>query len=126
MTEQLLMPDEVARRLNIGRKALYRWAQEGKLRPVVLPGGHHRYRREDVEALVNPRRPRGFHDNEDIYTAALAAYRRDCDRHGYVYQEPTGGCWVEEAANGTLTATLENMHGVLYEYRFSRKGGRRG
>lgn len=47
----LLTPREVMRRLNVSQKTLWRWAETGQLAAVRLPGGHRRYRPEDIEAI---------------------------------------------------------------------------
>jgi excisionase family DNA binding protein len=52
----LLTPGEVAQLLRVDPKTVTRWAKEGRLPPAfVTPGGHRRYRLEDVEALVRAR-----------------------------------------------------------------------
>lgn len=38
--------------LSIHRSTLYRWQHEGHLSPLILPNGHRRFRRSDVEALL--------------------------------------------------------------------------
>lgn len=47
---------EVADLLRVSQKTVYVWAREGVL-PFVQPAGKHgsyRFRREDVERLLNP------------------------------------------------------------------------
>lgn len=47
----LLTPGEVMRRLNVSRKTVDRYRRSGSLPAIKLPGGHARFRREDVEAI---------------------------------------------------------------------------
>ncbi|PPG35179.1 MerR family DNA-binding transcriptional regulator [Pseudoclavibacter sp. RFBG4] len=62
MTEQhepdkagdLLTPRETAERLHVHPRTLIRMAERAELDPVVLPSGHRRYRREEVERIVAP------------------------------------------------------------------------
>jgi excisionase family DNA binding protein len=50
--DDLLTPREVAGMLGVRTTTIGRWARIGTLTPVVrTPGGHRRYRREDVEAF---------------------------------------------------------------------------
>lgn len=49
---ELLSPAEAARLLGVTTKTLGRWVHIGKITAVVTPGGHRRYRREDVERLA--------------------------------------------------------------------------
>ena len=48
----LLLPSEVAARLRVSPKTVSRWASMGLIPCVVTLGGHHRFRREDVEAIA--------------------------------------------------------------------------
>lgn len=50
---ELMTPAEVAAVFSVDPKTVTRWAQAGKLRWVRTPGGHRRYSREQVEALLN-------------------------------------------------------------------------
>jgi excisionase family DNA binding protein len=55
----LLTPGEVALLFRVDPKTVTRWAQAGRLQSVMTPGGHHRFRPEDVERLLVPRAPSG-------------------------------------------------------------------
>jgi excisionase family DNA binding protein len=48
----LLTTSEVAALLRLDESTIRRWASNGKLTPVVLPGGLLRFRREDIESLL--------------------------------------------------------------------------
>lgn len=48
----LLTPGEVAALFRVDPKTVTRWGHAGKLVSVKTPGGHHRFRRSDVEALL--------------------------------------------------------------------------
>ena len=53
----LLTTPEVAEELRVHVATITRWVRDGKLVAITLPGGRHRFRRADVEALlaVEPR-----------------------------------------------------------------------
>lgn len=55
--EPLLTPGEVATIFRVDTKTVRRWAVAGKLDSVRTPGGHRRYRRTDVKALIDVRAP---------------------------------------------------------------------
>jgi excisionase family DNA binding protein len=48
----LLKPGEVARIFGVRTSTITRWAREGKLPYLTTAGGHRRYRRPDVQALL--------------------------------------------------------------------------
>lgn len=50
--EALLTPAEVASRFRVDPKTVTRWAKAGKLSSVRTPGGHRRYRKAEVDALL--------------------------------------------------------------------------
>lgn len=53
MTSELLSTGEAAKILQVHPDTLVRWANEGKL-PVIRISKQRRFRREDVEALLEP------------------------------------------------------------------------
>ena len=50
--EVLLTPKEVAQRFHVNPKTVTRWAKAGKLTAIRTLGGHRRYRRSEVQALL--------------------------------------------------------------------------
>lgn len=56
--EPMLTPAQVALLLNVDVQTVARWAREGKIDAVRTPGGHRRYRRSDVEAMLKASTPR--------------------------------------------------------------------
>lgn len=48
----LMWPSEVAAAFGVDPKTVTRWAKTGKLRSVRTLGGHRRYHRADIEALL--------------------------------------------------------------------------
>lgn len=50
--EDLMTPAEVAAAFHVDPKTVTRWAVAGRLRSVRTPGGHRRYFRSEVEALL--------------------------------------------------------------------------
>lgn len=58
-TDELLAPGEVARIFGVNARTVARWVKRGQIPSIRTPGGHHRFRRSDVEAaLAKPDRPR--------------------------------------------------------------------
>jgi hypothetical protein len=59
-TSGLLLPHEAAALLRLDAKTLSRWHRAGLIRAVVLPSGHRRFWRSDVEGILrgggNPRK----------------------------------------------------------------------
>lgn len=51
--DDLLRPREVAALFGVRPTSIARWAREGRLSAVLTPGGHRRYRRADVRALLD-------------------------------------------------------------------------
>ena len=49
--------DEVAEALRIDPETVRRWAREGRLRTVPMPGRALRFRRADVEELLTTDKP---------------------------------------------------------------------
>ncbi|MDZ7732186.1 MAG: BldC family transcriptional regulator [Acidimicrobiia bacterium] len=45
---------EVARAFAVDPSTVARWADSGKIASIRTPGGHRRFRRSDVEALLAP------------------------------------------------------------------------
>jgi excisionase family DNA binding protein len=52
--EGLIRPGAAAQIAGVTTRTLARWADEGRLPVVRLPGGDRRYRRADVEAMMAP------------------------------------------------------------------------
>lgn len=48
----LLRPGEVAAEYHVDPATARRWADTGKLTEIRTPGGHRRYRRAEIEALL--------------------------------------------------------------------------
>ena len=50
--EVLLTPAEAAKLFRVDPKTVTRWAKAGKLTAIRTLGGHRRYRRSEVQALL--------------------------------------------------------------------------
>lgn len=48
----LLTPGEVARKFRVDPKTVTRWAAAGKISSIRTPGGHRRFRADEVQALL--------------------------------------------------------------------------
>jgi excisionase family DNA binding protein len=51
--EELMTPGEVGAALRVDPKTVTRWAERGLLYSIRTPGGHHRFRRVDIDAIMN-------------------------------------------------------------------------
>ncbi len=72
--DDLLTTQEVAKLLGVGTTSIKRWSDEGKLPAFKTAGGHRRYRREDVEKLLQ-------HATEDeaLHARLSGMSRREID-----------------------------------------------
>ncbi|CAN5135064.1 BldC family transcriptional regulator [soil metagenome] len=50
--ERLLTPSEVADLFRVDPKTVTRWAASGRLSCIRTPGGHRRFRQQDVTELI--------------------------------------------------------------------------
>jgi excisionase family DNA binding protein len=57
--EVLLTPAEVANLFRVDPKTVTRWAKAGKLTAIRTLGGHRRYRKSEVQSLLNATSNRG-------------------------------------------------------------------
>lgn len=51
--DRLMTAAEVADWLRIDPKTVGRWVAAGRLRSIKTPGGHHRFKRGDIQAIVD-------------------------------------------------------------------------
>lgn len=51
--DELLPPGEVAKMLAVDPKTVSRWAAKGKLPSIRTPGGHRRFRRSVIQAILD-------------------------------------------------------------------------
>lgn len=56
-SEDLLSIGEAARETGVSVDTLRRYATDGRIAAVLTPGGHRRFRRSDLEALLAPVEP---------------------------------------------------------------------
>lgn len=49
---EMMAPYEVAQVFKVDPKTVGRWAKRGRIRSLRTPGGHRRYFRAEIEALV--------------------------------------------------------------------------
>lgn len=52
VAEPPFTPKQVAALFNVSTNTVYNWAEDGKLPYFLTPGGHRRFRRQDVERLL--------------------------------------------------------------------------
>ena len=52
--DELLTAPRVASILSVSDETVRRWADRGLIRSIRLPSGQRRFRRSDVDALLNP------------------------------------------------------------------------
>jgi excisionase family DNA binding protein len=51
-TVHVLTPGEVARTFRVDAKTVTRWANEGRISSFRTPGGHRRFHKHEVDALL--------------------------------------------------------------------------
>lgn len=51
-TDNIMRPEEVAQLFKVSVRTVARWADQGLLPHFKTVGGHHRYRRAEVEAIL--------------------------------------------------------------------------
>jgi transposase-like protein len=61
--DQLLRPREVAAIFGVRASTVARWAREGRLTPLLTPGGHRRYSLRDVRRILGE--PAGPDETEE-------------------------------------------------------------
>ena len=49
---ELLKPSEVAVMFRVDIKTVSRWARAGRISAIRTPGGHRRFHRSEIEALI--------------------------------------------------------------------------
>lgn len=49
---EVLTPGEVSRLFGVDPKTVLRWADAGKIPCFRTPGGHHRFRRDDILPMI--------------------------------------------------------------------------
>ena len=59
MNADLMTPGEVAAAFRVDPKTVARWAKADRIPSIMTPGGHRRFRREVVEALLRGDSPQG-------------------------------------------------------------------
>ncbi|MEV0843633.1 BldC family transcriptional regulator [Actinocatenispora sera] len=52
VTAELMTPGEVAALLRVDPKTVTRWAAAGRIGSIRTPGGHRRFRADEVRAIV--------------------------------------------------------------------------
>ncbi len=53
MRHALMTPNEVATAFRVDLKTVTRWALAGRIGSIRTPGGHRRFRRDEVEFLLS-------------------------------------------------------------------------
>lgn len=51
---EMMTTGQVAATFAVGPAAVRRWFEDGRLKGIRLPSGQLRFKREDVEAFLNP------------------------------------------------------------------------
>ena len=101
--QSLLAPREVAALLFVDPKTVTRWAQAGKLNSFRTPGGHRRYLKSDILALVS-----GIADSSDDNPASFAGYRSALSAPAPVVHEATPRVRPREVATTGESARPAN------------------
>lgn len=77
VNDKLLTSSEVAKLMRVDPKTVTRWAAAGRIDSVRTPGGHHRFRESDVEAMLED----GF---EPAFTPGEPFVSSEGPREGFV------------------------------------------
>jgi excisionase family DNA binding protein len=124
--EDLLRPREVAGLFGVRTTTIARWAREGKLTPLRTPGGHRRYNRAEIQAMVAaeaeeratryPERQRMIEDAVRLYDqgwsirqvakqfdCGYGAMRRLLLRHGTLRNRRSAGQSLERDSQAPLS-----------------------
>ena len=56
--DELLTSAQAAQMFGVAPKTVTRWAASGRLGSIRTPGGHRRFRRSEIDALLANPRPR--------------------------------------------------------------------
>jgi len=106
---ELITTVEACRLAGVGPTAIKRWADGGRLHCVRTPGGHRRFRRAELEALIREAGPplRGSTAHWDEWIAALL------DREGALLTEAR--LLTERAAQGSWARVAEQVGALLIE-----------
>ncbi|MGF1508683.1 MAG: excisionase family DNA-binding protein [Myxococcota bacterium] len=100
--ESLLTTRDAARKLGVGPSTIKRWADEGVLECVRTAGGHRRFPRDQVEALLHAHRepPKDFIDHwVDLLSSAPDEYSVLSELYALRSRE---GTWFKVADRLTL------------------------
>lgn len=73
--DKLMTPGEVAELFRVDPKTVGRWALDGKISSIRTPGGHRRYPKTEVEALMESSFTKGALQLARERLAALQAQR---------------------------------------------------
>ena len=82
-SDALLTPAEVAKILFVDPKTVTRWARAGKLDAIRTPGGHRRYQRSDVMAIMAGRHHSQQQQEEPTGAPRLASPRTGEEEQGH-------------------------------------------
>lgn len=52
MPDVLFTTSQIAERFQVDTSTVRKWVARGLLKAVTLPGGHHRFRAEDIDAML--------------------------------------------------------------------------
>jgi hypothetical protein len=89
---ELLFPSEVAQMLHVDPKTVTRWAANGKIDVIYTPGGHSRYRRSDINAILNGTGRKTFNE-------VVAMAREATGPRGHLLLD-----WTDEDGDPSTTA----------------------
>jgi excisionase family DNA binding protein len=84
--DELLRPREVAALLGVRTATIARWSRQGRLSPLLTPGGHRRYTRASVLAVLEeePATPAMAEDAARLYEQGWSI-RQVAQRFGCEY-----------------------------------------
>ncbi len=111
--DQLLTPAEVAAILFVDPKTVTRWARAGKLDAIRTPGGHRRYLRSDVLAIMtgehesqHPERA-SVEEGEDDPSSGTRSLTVSAESHAWPDTEEASGVSSTESMAVALEAEAD-------------------
>jgi excisionase family DNA binding protein len=70
----LLTPREVAEIFGVRTTTIARWSREGRLTPMLTPGGHRRYRRTEIRAVLDEETATSVEPTREFVEDAVRLY----------------------------------------------------
>jgi len=111
----LLTPAEVASLLYVDPKTVSRWAMAGKIRSIRTPGGHRRFLRSEIEAMIEVGDFESRADSPPVIVRTSASTPWPSDHDGSVRAHQVAAGVVAEAVSVAARAQADYASADLVE-----------